>query len=180
MDDFYIKKVLSGDIQAFRYFVKEYKDMAFSVAMSVVKEEFSAEEVVQDAFLKAFKALASFNQKAKFSSWLYRIVLNEAYAKLRKMKRDMVSYAENYDEEIMDESILLDLKADEQSYLINTALNELSPKESVALRLFYLQEESIKEVCIITGWTEANTRVILHRARKNMLKVVNSLFKKEF
>lgn len=180
MDDFYIKKVLSGDIQAFRYFVKEYKDMAFSVAMSVVKEEFSAEEVVQDAFLKAFKALASFNQKSKFSSWLYRIVLNEAYAKLKKMKRDMVSYAENYDEEIMDESILLDLKADEQSYLINTALNELSPKESVALRLFYLQEESIKEVCVITGWTEANTRVILHRARKNMLKVVNSLFKKEF
>ena len=180
MDDFYIKKVLSGDIQAFRYFVKEYKDMAFSVAMSVVKEEFSAEEVVQDAFLKAFKALASFNQKAKFSSWLYRIVLNESYAKLKKMKRDMVSYAENYDEEVMDESILLDLKADEQSYLINTALNELSPKESVALRLFYLQEESIKEVCLITGWTEANTRVILHRARKNMLTVVNSLFKKEF
>lgn len=180
MDDFYIKKVLSGDIQAFRYFVKEYKDMAFSVAMSVVKEEFSAEEVVQDAFLKAFKALASFNQTSKFSSWLYRIVLNEAYAKLKKMKRDMVSYAENYDEEIMDESILLALKADEQSYLINTALNELSSKESVALRLFYLQEESIKEVCVITGWTEANTRVILHRARKNMLKEVNSLFKKEF
>ena len=180
MDDFYIKKVLSGDIQAFRYFVKQYKDMAFSVAMSVIKEEFSAEEVVQDAFLKAFKALSSFNQKSKFSSWLYRIVLNESYAKLKKMKRDMVSYAENYDEEIIDESILLDLKADEQSYLINTALNELSPKESVALRLFYLQEESIKEVCVITGWTEANTRVILHRARKNMLTVVNSLFKKEF
>lgn len=180
MDDFYIKKVLSGDIQAFRYFVKEYKDMAFSVAMSVVKEEFAAEEVVQDAFLKAFKALVSFNQQSKFSSWLYRIVLNEAYARLKKMKRDMVSYAENYDTEIVDESTLLSMKADEQSYLINTALNGLSPKESVALRLFYLQEESIKEVCVITGWTEANTRVILHRARKNMLKVVNSLLKKEF
>lgn len=180
MDDFYIKKVLSGDIQAFRYFVKEYKDMAFSVAMSVVKEEFAAEEVVQDAFLKAFKALSSFNQQSKFSSWLYRIVLNEGFAKLKKMKRDMVSYSGNYDTEIMDESTLLSLEADEQSYLVNTALNQLSPKESVALRLFYLQEESIKEVCVITGWTESNTRVILHRARKNMLKVVNSLLKKNF
>lgn len=180
MDDFYIKKVLSGDIQSFRYFVKEYKDMAFTVAMSVLKEEFAAEEVVQDAFLKAFKALASFNQQSKFSSWLYRIVLNEAYAKLKKMKRGKVAYIENYDEEIMDESTLLVLKQEEQSYLINTALNELPPKESVALRLFYLQEENIKEVCNITGWTEANTRVILHRARKKMLKVVNSLFKKEF
>lgn len=178
MDDFYIEKVRSGDIQAFRYFVKEYKDMAFSVAMSVVKDEFVAEEVVQDAFLKAFKALASFNKKSKFSTWFYRIVLNEGLAKMNKMKKDFVLFTENYDEEIMDESALLALEADEQSYLVNAALVQLAPKESVALRLFYLQEESIKEVCAITGWTEANTRVILHRARKNMLKVVNSLFKK--
>ena len=79
MDDFYIRKVLSGDIQAFRYFVKEYKDMAFSVAMSVVKEEFAAEEAVQDAFLKSFKALGSFNQQSKFSFLFYRIVLRDRY-----------------------------------------------------------------------------------------------------
>ncbi|MEO6845020.1 MAG: sigma-70 family RNA polymerase sigma factor [Ginsengibacter sp.] len=178
MDEFYIGKVLSGDVQAFRYFIKEYKDMAFSIAMSIVKDEFIAEEVVQDAFLKAFKALASFKKSSKFSTWFYKIVLNEGYAKMNKMKKDFLLFIDNYDEEIIDESFILALEAGEQSTLINQALIKLSPNESVALRLFYLEEESIKDVCAITGWTEANTRVILHRARKNMLGIMNKLIKK--
>ena len=179
MDEFYIGKILSGDVHSFRYFIKEYKDMAFSVAMSVVKDEFIAEEVVQTAFLKAFKALASFKRNSKFSTWFYKIVLNEGYSKMKKVKKDVILFVDNYDAKIIDESFILALEADEQSTLINQALAQLSPNESVALRLFYLQEESIKDVCAITGWSEANTRVILYRARKNMLGIVTKLIKND-
>lgn len=180
MDDIYIQKVLGGDREAFRYFLREYKDMAFSVAMSVVKDEFIAKEIVQDAFVKAFNALKSFTRQSKFSTWFYRIVVNEALSRLKKIKKEIISFNADYETDIPDDSFPESLKEEEQTYLINEALNKLNPNESLALRLFYLQEESIREVCEITGWSESNTKVTLHRARKNMFIVLSELMKSEF
>lgn len=153
--------------------------MAFTVAVSVVKDEFFAEEVVQDAFLKAFKGLKSFNRKAKFSTWFYRILINEAFMRLKKMKKEIVSFVPEYEQETTDEHTLLSLPEDEQRYCINEALKKLPPKESLVLRLFYLQEESIKDIGEITGWSVANVKVILHRARKRMQTVLQQIMKSE-
>ncbi len=177
MDDLYIKKVRGGDKDAFRYFIKAYQDMAFSIAISVVKDEFVAQEVVQDAFVKAFQNIDSFSKKSSFKTWFYRIVTNEALMRLRKLKKEIIDFTEDYQGEVVDENSILPLQEEEQSYLINKSLQKLPPKESLALRLFYLQEESIKEVCEITGWSEANTKIILHRARKNMFTVLTQLIK---
>jgi len=172
MDDIYIRRVCDGDTESFRYFLNKYKDMAFTVAVSVVKDEFAAEEVVQDAFLKAFNGLKSFNGKSKFSTWFYRIVTNEAFQRLKKSKREMVSFVEEYDQEMGDESPLLALQEEERVHHVNEALKKLSPNESLTLRLFYLQEESMKEVCDITGWSESKVKVTLHRARKSMYSIL--------
>ena len=175
MDHTYIRKVCSGDTQAYRYFLTQYKDMAFSLAVSVVKDEFIAEEIVQDAFMKAFRAMNSFNFQSKFSTWFYRIVTNEALMRLKKMKREIVVFTAEYTEDSLDEDVLSALQEDEHHHLVNAALNMLAPKESLVLRLFYLEEESIKTVCEITGWSASNTKVLLHRARKSMLSAVNHL-----
>ncbi len=151
--------------------------MAFTVAVSVVKDEFTAQEVVQDAFVKAYKNLYSFSKRSTFRTWFYRIVVNEALMRLKKQKKEIVSYTEEFTDEIVDESLVTSLKEEEQSYLINEALQKLAPKESLVLRLFYLQEESIREVCEITGWSQANTKVLLHRARKNMFLIIQQLMK---
>ena len=180
MDEIYIRKVCEGDAEAFRYFLREYKDMAFTVAVSIVKDEFLAQEIVQDAFVKAFKGLKSFNKKSTFRTWFYRIVINEAFMCLKKLKKEIVEFGDDNKNYVADESALLSLREEEQAYLINEALKKLPAKESLALRLFYLQEESIKEVCEVTGWSEANTKVILHRARKNMFIAFNQIMKSEF
>jgi len=177
MDDLYIRKVCEGDTHAFRYFVKAYKDMAFTLAMAVVKDEFVAQEVVQDAFVKAYNGLGSFNQKASFKTWFYRIVVNESLLRLKKLNREILSFTDEYTEQLPDDTPILTAKEEEQQYLINEALQKLPPKESLVLRLFYLQEESIKEVSEITGWSESNTKVLLHRARKNMFGILTQLMK---
>ena len=69
MDVLYIRKVLGGDTEAFSYFITTYKHMAFSIAMSVLKDSFLAEEAVQKAFINAFRNLDSFHQQSKFSTW---------------------------------------------------------------------------------------------------------------
>ncbi|MCR8556393.1 RNA polymerase sigma factor [Mucilaginibacter sp. BJC16-A38] len=177
MDDVYVEKVCQGDIEAFRYFLKKYKDMAFSLSVSILKDEFIAEEVVQESFIKAFNGIKSFNSKSSFRTWFYRIVLNEAFQRRKKIKREFLEFQPDYNEEIVDESFLLALDKDEQIHTINEALKMLPDRESVVLRLFYLEEESIKDVCEITGWSESNTKVILHRARKSMLNALNKLIK---
>lgn len=175
MDDVFIKKVCDGDHNAFRYFVSKYKDMAYTIAVSIVKDEFRAQEISQDAFVKAFKNLSSFSGKSSFSTWLYRIVVNEALMSIRKEKREPVIYTNQLEECMENENMLTSFNEEEQTQLITEALLKLPLKESLALRLFYLQEESIKEVREITGWSEANIKVILHRARKNMSIILSKL-----
>ena len=177
MDDFfYIRKVCEGDHDAFRYFIRTYKDMAYNIAVSILKDEFAAQEAVQDAFVKVYRNIRSFNKKSTFATWFYRIVTNEALMHLRKSKKEIIDFTGEYDEDF-DTADLFSVEQDEQAFIINEALHKLSPKESLALRLFYLQEESVKDVCQITGWSESSTKTILHRARKNMLKVLTGLLK---
>lgn len=172
-----MEKVCQGDTDAFRYFIKKYKDMAFSLSVSILKDEFIAEEVVQDSFVKAFSGMRSYNATSTFRTWFYRIVLNEAFQRRKKLKKDFLQFQSDYNEDMNDESISLDLDKDEQIHDINQALKMLSERESLVLRLFYLEEESIKDVCEVTGWSESNTKVILHRARKSMLSALNKLKK---
>ncbi|MGJ1369425.1 RNA polymerase sigma factor [Sphingobacterium spiritivorum] len=177
MDQVYIDKILAGDREAFRYFLSTYKDMAFSVAISIVKSEVVAEEVVQDAFVSCYHALKSFQGKSKFSSWLYRIVVNHAFTRLRRIKIEFVPISGPDELSVSDEAALWQLEQKEQAQLIEEALQHLPVNESLALRLFYLEEESIKDVCQITGWTESNAKVILHRARKRIHGILSKLMK---
>ncbi|MGQ7870692.1 RNA polymerase sigma factor [Sunxiuqinia sp. sy24] len=176
MDNLYIKKVLNGDTEGFRYFISNYKDLAFSVAISVVKDEFWAEEVVQESFIKVFQKLKSFKGRSSFKTWFYRIVINEAFQRLREEKKQHLYQNELQETELSSvENNLNGMTPEEQTILVQEALKQIQPKESLVLRLFYLEDQSAKTIADETGWTEANVRVILHRGRKNMLSVVNRL-----
>lgn len=144
--------------------------MAFNVSHSIIKDEQYAEEVTQDAFMKAFNGLKSFNRTAKFKSWFYRIVVNESFLRLRTLKKrkSFVSIEEQSDA-ILEEHF--EDISENNTNKINEALSLLDAKESLAIELFYLQELSINEITTITGWTKANTKVILHRARKSIRQI---------
>ena len=168
MESAYIDRVLSGDIKAFNYFINTYKNMAFVLSLSIVKDEQYAEEVVQDSFLKAFNSLKSFKRTAKFKSWFYRIVVNESFLKLRSLKKDkdILYFNDNVIADILEETFGDVTQSDNKK--IKKILALLPPKESLALELFYLQEFSISDIMVTTGWTKSNTKVILHRARTHI------------
>jgi RNA polymerase sigma factor (sigma-70 family) len=177
MDNLYIDKVLSGDRHAYRYFIKTYKDMAFSVALSLVKTEHLAEEVVQEAFLQDYMSLATFKKQSKFSTWLYRIVVHCCYKSMQKKSMEVIPFELANHDVAMEDHTLDKLLGVEQRQIINEALIRIPANESLALRLFYLEELSIQELCEITGWTVSNTKVILFRARKSMYGALNILMK---
>lgn len=171
-DKVHLDKVLSGDKNAFGYFIRNYQGMAFSIAISMVKTEFNANDVVQNSFVRAFKALRSYRSDAKFSTWLYKIVVNESLKFLRKNKRsqefitymnDTFDYSMSFNETVEKyEKAHLKMKIDKTMML-------MKPKEALILKLHYLQEKSITEIEQITGFSKSNIKVLLHRARKSFL-----------
>ncbi|MGD0756386.1 MAG: sigma-70 family RNA polymerase sigma factor [Bacteroidales bacterium] len=178
MDEIYIQRILEGDHQAFRQLIAKYKDMAYSIAMSVVKDEFYAEEVIQLSFLIAFNKLSSFKGIAKFSTWFYRIVINESFKILKKNKTEFIDFVDTIPDISNDKSQeIFNLELDDQKYYINEALKRMSPKESLALRLFYLDQNSLEEICSITGWTLSSIKVILFRARTDLKYILTNIFK---
>lgn len=178
MDEICIQNILTGDSNAYRYLISKYKDMAYSIAMSIIKNEFYAEEIIQTSFLKAFDKLYTFNKKSKFSTWLYRIVINESFKHIKKHKTELIDYVDTL-QEISSESIIpiLKLEQDDQKYFINEALKKISPKESLVLRLFYLDQNSIEEISEITGWTNSDLKVTLHRARISLRQILTQIYK---
>ena len=180
MEEAYIKRVIGGDAEAFRFLIRKYQHMAFTVAMSIVKDEFTAEEVTQEAFIKTYENIGKFRFQSKFSTWLYRIIVNLAFRQLKKLKRQEENYFSASNDNYSDEPDGFDcLNKTDRTYYINRVLDILSPNESLALRLFYLDENSIEEVNAITGWSTSNTKVLLHRARKNFYSALGELLQKE-
>ena len=178
MDDIYIQRILEGDSEAYRFLISKYKDMAYSVAMSIVKNEFDAEEILQIAFVNAFLNLNSFKKNSKYSTWLYKIVINESFKKLKKQKAEIIDFKyipPDYSSDNLNP--LLKLEEDDQKFYINEALKQLPAKECLILRLFYLEQNSIEEVREITGWSISDLKVTLYRARIRLKQVLTEVFK---
>ncbi len=164
-----ILKIKAGDTVAFRQLVEKYKNVSLSLAVSILKDQSTAEDVLQDVFVKVFKSIDNFKFKSKFSTWLYRIVINSSYNALKKIKNNRG--IEEVDNASVASDEMLGIEALNQSerrrYIIK-AFDKLRPDEALVLRLFYLGELSMKEIQEITDFSIAKIKVDLHRGRDNM------------
>ncbi len=87
-DSVLIERFRNGSIEAFEEIVSRYESKVFNLAMRFTRNQEDAEEVLQDVFTTIYKKLAGFEGKSAFSSWLYRIIVNAAFMKLRKRKQN--------------------------------------------------------------------------------------------
>jgi RNA polymerase sigma factor (sigma-70 family) len=173
----YIRQIIEGDVGRFSWFVETYKDMAFSIACRVLGNDQDAEEIVQDAFLKAFRSIRSFKGNSKFSTWFYRIVVNASLNRLKKRKLERsyedVELAQECVEDV--ESCYRQLAMQDQTKFINQALQRLRAEDRLILTLYYLDEQSLGEIGDITGTAKENVKMKLHRARARMYGVLSKL-----
>lgn len=181
-DSFYIKKVLQGNLPSFAILVEKHKGMAYTLALRIAKNQEDAEEIAQDAFMKVYNSLSTFKQDAKFSTWLYKIVYNTALSRFRKKQIESYSMEESsFVDSIheQDDDGLDILHHKERKHIISTAIGRLKEDEGVAMTLFYLNENSIKEIEDITGFTSSNIKILLHRGRKKILFELKKILKEE-
>lgn len=181
-DHKYIEQTLRGNLNAYGQLILKHEKFAFTLALRILKNREEAEEAAQDAFMKAFHSLNAFEGNAKFTTWLYKIVYNEALGRLRKTKNNSLPLEEIF-ELPSDSADYLDglksLQLKERKELIQQGLADLKPAESAILILFYLEEQSIKEIEQIMSLTSSNIKILLHRGRKNLLESMRSITKSE-
>ena len=171
-----VRRVQSGDTNAFYDLVRPYERPLFLAALGLVKNDADAEDVAQEAVLKAFKGISHFRGDSKFSTWLIQIAINEAKMKLRKDRRHLYEsieegqLAEDGDyvprdfadwREIPSQS----LERKEVREALNAALNSLNEKYRTVLILRDVQQLSITESAQALGISEANVKTRLSRAR---------------
>lgn len=170
-DIFYLQQIISGNARAYAFLVEKHKEMVFSIALKIVHSREDAEEIAQDAFVKAYQSLAGFKNEAKFSTWLYRIVYNSAISKVRKKKLALSPLDDltinNYSEDLNGNNLSL-LEGPDQFEILQQALKSLPEEENVIISLFYQNDHSIEDISTITGLTVANVKVKLHRIRKKL------------
>lgn len=170
-DSFYIDQVKSGDVNAYTFLVEKHKDMVFTVAMKIAGNKEDAEEIAQDAFVKAYQSLDNFLHKAKFTTWIYRIVYNTAISKLRKKKLDKVTLQPEITETYTLDEIVENLdyyNVDEQKQMVDFAMGLLEPQEKLIISLYYLNDMPVDEIAEITGLSNSNVKVKLFRIRNKM------------
>lgn len=171
-----IRRVLAGENELFYELVQPYERAVFIAATTILGNDADAEEVAQEAMLKAFKYLARFRQESKFSTWLIQIAMNEAKMRLRKDRRklyDSIDQGQLTDEGDYIPTDFADwrqipseaLEQGELRAALKKAIWSLAEKYRTVLILRDVQQLSIAETAKMLGISEENVKTRTSRAR---------------
>ncbi len=173
-------KAARGDKEAFAELVRRYQKPIFAMAYRMVGNREDARDIAQEAFLKAYRALARFKENSRFSPWLYSIANNLCIDALRRKGRNNVSL----DEPLPDGGErqvaggmdpLKELEKQETSQQVQTAIDALPAKFKSVLLLRHMQELSYEEIAQTLGIPVSSVKTHLFRAREALRKQIISL-----
>jgi RNA polymerase sigma-70 factor (ECF subfamily) len=174
-DHIYIKEILAGKTEAYSFLVHKYQNMVFTMVVKMLRNTEEAEEVAQDVFVKAYKALPKFKGEAKFSTWIYRIAYNTALDAIKKRSRlvysDIIDEINEGDLGTMQDALSY-IEEKERKELINNALMQLPEDDVAIISLYYFEELPLKEIAKVVNQSLSNVKVKLFRGRKKLLGIL--------
>ncbi|EGL55007.1 MAG: RNA polymerase sigma factor [Pseudomonadota bacterium] len=178
-----IKQLINGDAKAFDYVVSQYHGLMLTVARAIVGEAF-ADEIVQDAWLSAIKALPNFEGRSSLKTWLLQITSNGAKTRFKREQRQVslddgwesVSH-DKFDERghRLDDVLPWDedtpdalLENEQLRIIIETSFRQLPANQRAMLTMYDMEGLDMSEICNILDISSSNARVLLHRARTTL------------
>lgn len=175
-----ITRVLHGEHQLFAELVKRYQNFVFTLALRYTPVREDAEEIAQDVFVKAYRALKNFRGDSKFSTWLYSIVNSTSITFLRKKKIDTHSLDNEQVFELADSQAsgmnTNQMEQKSKVAMVTRAIELLSPDDAKLITLFYKAEQSLEEIASILDIETNTVKVKLHRARQRLKEKMEKFF----
>ncbi|MCX6133526.1 MAG: RNA polymerase sigma factor [Ignavibacteriales bacterium] len=163
-----ILAVQEGSHDAFRELVELHMRRVYDLAYGFVNDHDDAEDVAQEAFVKAYHALGSFRQESGFSTWLYRITTNSALDRLKQKKRSTARFVPMEESDLSGMSAGQGTDQGEQSMMIERALHELPTLQRAVVMLRHIDGFSTKQVSDMLKCSEGTVKTHLHRGLRKM------------
>jgi RNA polymerase sigma-70 factor (ECF subfamily) len=173
-----VRAALGGSEHAFRDLVQRYERAVFSVILRVVRDPSRAEELAQDAFVKAFRRLDSYAPDRKFASWLLAIAHHTAVDEVRRgiVRTEPLENHDHYRFAHPDgETPATIAERREAAAALETAIRRLRPEYAELINLRYEQEHTLEEIAEITTLPIGTIKSYLHRARKDLAEQLRLL-----
>ena len=161
---------LKQDHEAFGQLVDRYATVTINLAYRMVGNRTDAEDLAQEAFIAAFKALPTFRADAKFSTWLYRIVVNRCLDYKRKKKAVLVALDKTLEQGKIPESLTveLDFERKRKAAIVWKAIKDLPDNQRIALILSKFEAKSYQAIADIMGISLASVASLIFRAKDNL------------
>lgn len=161
-----IARILDGHAGDFGYFLERYGREAFAIVSRLVPRQEDAEELVQDAFVRAYSKLDTFVGRSSFSTWICRIAYTTAVSWLRKKR---IKYISIDDKPGLSDTIIDDALNDENRISeLRQAIAQLKPDEQMLLQLFYYDNRPLADIAYILDVEAGTIATRLHRIRRKL------------
>jgi len=183
-----LARLRAGDEQAFEVMVRAFGGRLLAVARRFVRDEADAQDVLQSAYLSAFRALAQFEGSSQLSTWLHRIVVNTALMKLRSRRRKPEDSIDQLLPGFLDDGHHVEQFADwtapadrlleqqETRATVRAAIDQLPDRYRVVLLLRDIEERPTQEVAEALQMTPTAVKVRLHRARQALSTLLRKIY----
>jgi RNA polymerase sigma-70 factor (ECF subfamily) len=164
-----VAQTRAGDIEAFSHLVKRHERVVYNLAFRFMRDNSLAQDMAQEAFLKAFRLLNGFRGDCSFSTWLYRVTCSVCLTELsRRKRRGEVELTPAHANEVATEPE----EASDMPELIRRCVTRLPERYAMIVTLYYLQEVSYEEIAEIMDIPMGTLKTWMHRARHQLRKIV--------
>jgi RNA polymerase sigma factor (sigma-70 family) len=178
-----ILKLQQGDEHAFKAIVDTWQNMVYNTALSIVQNPEDAEDITQETFVQVYQSVDSFRGEAKFSTWLYRIVVTKSLDHERKKKRKkrfavlQTLFGEKEEIALPDfqhPGVVLEKK--ENAKELFKALKQIPDNQRIAFTLHKLEGLSYQEIAAVMDTTLYAVESLMQRAKNNLKKVLEKYY----
>lgn len=166
-----VRRAQNGDTQAFSELVITHQQFVYNLALRSLGDPQEAEDVSQEAFVRAWLALPNFHGRSLFRTWLYRIVINLCYNRLPRLHSELAALGEDQIFDLSDESIedpYSSLVAEERTTFLHRQIEALPEGYRLLITLRFRQELSYAEIAEVVSMPIGTVKIGLFRARERL------------
>jgi RNA polymerase sigma-70 factor (ECF subfamily) len=167
-------RLAKGDMAALGDLARRHQDKVLSLAYRVLRDWHRAEDVTQETFLRVYRAAKHYKPKARFTTWLYRIVINLCFDEQRKRAKVAVPL-EDANPAVLAETECNVAERKEVIESVKAAVNELPERQRLAVILHRYDGLSHEEIGEVTGWTKSAVESLLVRAYANLREKLDKM-----
>ena len=183
-----IKKLKSGNNDAFKTIVERYQKLVLNCSYKFIRNRESAEDITQEVFLEVFESIGSFRSDSKLSTWIYRIAVTKSlnHLKHQKRKKRFAMLTSLFGEDGIEDQIQApgnmnpgeQIENQERAKILAWALNKLPENQRIAFTLSNYNEMTYEEISLLMDTSISSVESLIHRAKVSLKKKLYNYYKK--